>query len=82
VFRARRYRKALNYFARARAAEPFNAKTRTAMRDCLLFSARRRLDAGNLSLARKDYERAEALLGPGESDVSLSCKWAASRRRI
>ncbi len=70
-------RKALGYFDRAREAEPFNSATRDAIRTCLMLSARRRLEKGNLPLARKDYEQAAALSGPGSDSVPLYCKWAA-----
>ena len=70
-------RKALKYFDRARQAEPFNAKVRVEMITCLLFSARRRLDMGHVEPARRDYEQAEALATPGETNSALYCKWAA-----
>ena len=76
-FERNAFRKALKYFDRAREAEPFNARPRRAMQDCLLRSARRRLDNGNVDLARQDYRQAETLSEADESLVSLYCKWAA-----
>ncbi|MBI4578766.1 MAG: hypothetical protein HY718_03635 [Planctomycetes bacterium] len=75
-------RKALKYFDRARQAEPFNAEVRREAMTCLLFSARRRLDKGNVKLARVDYEQAESLTAPGDPVPDLYCKWAALEWRV
>jgi len=70
-------RKALDYYQRAREAEPFNGKTRDAICTCLMLSARRRLENGNVDLARKDYEQAAAIRESGDDATVLYCKWAA-----
>lgn len=81
-FRRNAFRKALNYFDRAREAEPFNTKINNEMQTCLLYSARRRLDNGNFDLARKDYEQVAALSRSQESTAYVYCKWAALEWRV